>query len=957
MADRATGVGRRGIQRVLVDAVFGYDYFISYAWSDGRSYAVALAQALEDEGFVCFLDSREYAKGTNWRASGRRALRKTSRLLVVATRGAIESEPVRFEVTQFLTRRREVIPVDVGGALREPSDLLDLIGPDRLRIDEVVGALRQGPSQEVLDGLRQSFRLVRQDVKRMRVFAVIAAVLALMTVLASFFYWRSETERRAAEKARDRAALRAAIADSRRLALQAAKIRETDGELALLLAEEAVRRHPSPEAMTELTGVLDTASLHAQLEDGHRAARTLHWRPDGSLLATAGSDGFVRLWNADGELVRRWRAHDEPVATIRWKEDGTKLVTASSDGRARVWDEGGRELALLGHESAVEGAFWEPSGDQVLTFTSHGLVLVWATDGTRRVQARHPGVLITGVAWHPRGGSFLVADTGGSAVHYDGAGKRVLKVSPSDSADSSCHHVTWIGRGRAFLTSGSHGVDLWGLDGRRLLHVSDGRTLTSAVDPDGSLLVTCGQDGSSFWRLLARRVSERGEPPTLEWSAEHVRSVRSTGPPSISPGGGVCLLMSKRGARLFGRNGLPRAKLSAPGGKPRCGLWRPDGSVVVTAHGDVARLWSHAAKFTHEAQSTRLPKRLGRWHPRGDLYLVDRRGGVDALDAARAVVSHLPGVGQLGEPVAWHPIEPLVAASETTGEVRVWDISSGEFEEALRHRLSAAFLQWDFAGTALLAAWSDGRLRVWSRARKDLLWGQDLAPINHVDLAPDGRRALVRTQEGKVFLVEDDGERVELEVGARALAVSRWCAPTGELALGMNDGTVLLMGRDGKVSVIPCHDAKVSALDWNPDGSLLLTGAADGEAAILDARGDVVRTLPHQDAIYHVAWSPSGDRFVTATLEASWPRESGPAKVWTMGGALLLRLDGHVDTVEPAIWRPDGSALIALARQGGAPRRWPLTKDGLLARARQARTRELTARERALYLDLGVDSD
>lgn len=59
-----------------VDYLFGYDFFISYCWSDGRKYALKLHEQLSNIGFRCFLDSSDYAKGDNWRNQGSKALKK-----------------------------------------------------------------------------------------------------------------------------------------------------------------------------------------------------------------------------------------------------------------------------------------------------------------------------------------------------------------------------------------------------------------------------------------------------------------------------------------------------------------------------------------------------------------------------------------------------------------------------------------------------------------------------------------------------------------------------------------------------------------------------------------------------------------------------------------------------------------------------------------------------------------
>ena len=53
------------------DFIFGYDFFISYAWKDGRTYAEKLKNQLTDLNYVCFLDSEDYVKGGDWKIAGK----------------------------------------------------------------------------------------------------------------------------------------------------------------------------------------------------------------------------------------------------------------------------------------------------------------------------------------------------------------------------------------------------------------------------------------------------------------------------------------------------------------------------------------------------------------------------------------------------------------------------------------------------------------------------------------------------------------------------------------------------------------------------------------------------------------------------------------------------------------------------------------------------------------------
>ena len=65
------------------------------------------------------------------------------------------------------------------------------------------------------------------------------------------------------------------------------------------------------------------------------------WSPDGTLVATASSDGTARVWDATtGEEMFRLTARVNPlmvVGGVTWSPDGSRIATAGEDGRAQ-WD-------------------------------------------------------------------------------------------------------------------------------------------------------------------------------------------------------------------------------------------------------------------------------------------------------------------------------------------------------------------------------------------------------------------------------------------------------------------------------------------------------------------------------------------------------------------------------------------------------------------------------------------
>ncbi len=64
----------------------------------------------------------------------------------------------------------------------------------------------------------------------------------------------------------------------------------------------------------------------------------LAFTPDGSVLAVALQEGSVQLWNIQaGEMLASFDAHDGPVSAVRFNAAGTLLASAGDDGVVRVW--------------------------------------------------------------------------------------------------------------------------------------------------------------------------------------------------------------------------------------------------------------------------------------------------------------------------------------------------------------------------------------------------------------------------------------------------------------------------------------------------------------------------------------------------------------------------------------------------------------------------------------------
>lgn len=111
------------------------------------------------------------------------------------------------------------------------------------------------------------------------------------------------------------------------------------------------------------------------------SAGPLSFSPDGRLLAgTTWKEGRVTVWNVNtGEKIGSWHAHDGLANGVAFSRDGRALATAGSDGAVRLWDVATqRQLAELRPEGHPYQLAFAPDGATLATTgRENGLVKLW----------------------------------------------------------------------------------------------------------------------------------------------------------------------------------------------------------------------------------------------------------------------------------------------------------------------------------------------------------------------------------------------------------------------------------------------------------------------------------------------------------------------------------------------------------------------------------------------------
>lgn len=529
---------------------------------------------------------------------------------------------------------------------------------------------------------------------------------------------------------------------------------------------------------------------------GHKGwVRTVAFHPFRNILASAGGDKIIKLWDEDLETARELIGHTDWIRSIAFSPDGNFLASASSDRTIRIWDinTGKEEQILSGHTDWIWSLAFSKDGKKLVSGSNDGTVRIWDLENkvSERVLRGHDGWVRT-VAFSPN--NQLVASAGDDQVIrlWNVESGELVKIL--EGHQNQIWAIGFTPEGEILFSGGyDKTIILWDVSNGNKLRILRGHfgwVTSLSCSPDNKVLISGSDDQTlRLWDV------QTGKPnKVFQGTSNKINSISY----------------------------LPGSNLLASGGTDRqVRLWNTsDGQCEKVFSGHTNRIKSVAISHDGKLLASCSDDQTIRIQ-----NLVDNKS-ITLRDNAGWIWS-----------IAFSPDDKLLVSGSDL-VIRIWDLQKGEYIKSLNDHTSwISSVAFSSDGQKLVSGSADKTIKLWDVSSGQAimtLYGHELR-VNTVAYgfekiisgSDDKRIRIWNSSTGKCEKVLE-GHSAPI----RSIAVSH---AQNIFASSSDDRTVRLWNIDTRKSIKTFDFKKrLTSATFTSDGDFLAVSDETGEVSIWD---------------------------------------------------------------------------------------------------------------------------
>ena len=490
------------------------------------------------------------------------------------------------------------------------------------------------------------------------------------------------------------------------------------------------------ESRVHLFDAVSLKPIHSFPTD-QKEVNSVEFSPDSAILYTAGDDGTVRSWNVGTrELLHSQRAHEDQVFGIAIVDSGMGMVTGGHDQKLKTWKLPGMELVntVSFHTNAIQSIAKSPRGVYAVGSDDYR-TSVWNSSSNKPLWSKtdRDGSKVNMLAFSPDGEVLAAAHSDGlMTVREASTGALLAQQAFPDLLNSLAFSPPplegsksmWLAigdrGGSVFLMPSGMSAQLSGLiattstDRSREWQAHKSRVYAMAFSPDGSRLLTAGEDGKVIaWEYEASRNSLRLGHKVDDFAVVDNDRV-------VTTGNTVRMAMLKDGSHVFEFEARP------PGG---------DHIAIAAQSREIFFDNQHDQIFSLPMDGKAAPKIVhqGKIERGCDSFAVSADGSCLAVETLRP-----DRVSPIGVEFPLQKEYPLIPCTSEVHQIlfardgrlvmdqvkEVWIVEPATGKKQILSGHSSTILDFDFSpdGKNLVTVSSDRTVRVWDLASGDQLW-------------------------------------------------------------------------------------------------------------------------------------------------------------------------------------------------------------------------------------------